>query len=127
MQKKIAAMLKYDTSDIQKEMTKANAQLIQKFDGVLKQAFEQYLGRSIDMKADKDRFSSVSVQGSNETQYFVDGVLIGVMKLEFGWANDDFINDEVSGRITFTPNHIMCAECWLNDRGIKCVCGNPVK
>ncbi len=78
-------------------------QLKQKHDEVLTLAIEQYIGRKFDIELDKNRIELISVIGSNDTTIQIDGVNIGIMNHIVAYNNDDFIQNNISIAISFTP------------------------
>lgn len=103
--KKVATMLKIENADIDK----AKAYLAQqyqvfdeKYNEVLKLAFEQYLGREFEL-CDAYRFRIDTIQGTNENKLYADDNFIGTIRNIVTYSDDDFIKNRVSFLVSFTP------------------------
>lgn len=79
-------------------------QLRHKYDEIIRLAIEQYLGREFDVELDKNRIVFITVTGSNDTTIQIDGVNIGIIKQFVAYNNDDFIQNNITIAISFTPN-----------------------
>lgn len=79
-------------------------QLSHKYDEVLRLAVEQYLGREFNPELNASRIELQIIQGTDKTNVVIDGLLIGTIKQFVGYNNDDFIQNNITIAISFTPN-----------------------
>jgi len=99
-------MVKYHKSDLDDIMCfihQENQRLSKTYNEVINKALEQYLGRAFDAEVDSKRIYSNTYPDTNQTDYYIDNVLIGTLSTSIGHDGVDFINNNVSFIISFTP------------------------
>lgn len=91
-------------SQLQDILKDESMQLRHKYDEVLKMGIQQYLGRDFNPELDANRIELQIIQDTNKTNILIDGVLIGHIKQVVDYTNDDFIQNNITIAIAFTPH-----------------------
>jgi len=102
--KKVAWWHPVPQNQLQDIIKDESMQLRFKFDEVLRLAVEQYLGRYFNPELDAKRIELQIIQGNDKTNVLIDGLLIGSIRQFVDYNNDDFIQNNITIAIVFTPN-----------------------
>jgi hypothetical protein len=104
---KVAHLMKFDNSeieDLRSFLHQHNDDVSKSYNQVLNNVIEQALGRPFNVETDASRIYANSYQGTNQTDYYLDGKLLGTLSTIMSYDGNDFVNNKVSFVIQFTPN-----------------------
>lgn len=113
--KKVGWIHSFHEDELKDLLTETQGTLVTQYDYILNAGLEQYLRMPLNLSLDK--IECISVQGTNDSFYIVNGKLIGKMSQNVGYENDDFIRNHISIKITFTPiigETEQCPKCKHN-------------
>lgn len=102
--KKVAWAHPIPQNQLQDIIKDESMQLRFKFDEVLRLSVEQYLGRDFNPELDAKRIELQIIQGTDKTNVLIDGLLIGSIRQFVDYNNDDFVQNNITIAIVFTPN-----------------------
>jgi|GEM_PF-5886399 len=100
---KIKSWTDYDISDLPYLTNTIHVDFLNKWHEVLSATLEIYLGRDFCHERDKDRFSIVSDNNTNQTKIIADGNHIGTIFIKMGNFNGNFIDNKITCVIEFIP------------------------
>jgi hypothetical protein len=106
---KIGWLQKFNEVDVADYMSEINKKIAVKYDEVIRMAIDMYLGRPFSDETDAHRFELVQDNLGKVTELKADGITIGKLTQEWGNHNDDFMQNKISFKMTFTPTRPQTA------------------